>query len=73
LPFKHDWRLFDASQSSYPAPADSSTIANRFTVCDDLKQSGHLKNRTAYRRSTGCVSVNAVVVLQTVQGAPECM
>jgi hypothetical protein len=34
-------------------------------------QSGHSKKRTSYCASTGCLSVNSIVVLQTVQGSLE--
>jgi hypothetical protein len=54
--------------------SESSIIAKRSkypTVCNDFEQSGHLKKRTSYCASTGCLSVNSIVVLQTVQGSLE--
>jgi hypothetical protein len=48
-------------------------ILEYVTVCADFEQSGHLKNQTSYCPPTGCLSVNSIVVLQTVQGPLEFM
>jgi hypothetical protein len=67
----------DIAHLGLPTQATGSSITAKsleyVTVCAAFEHSGHLKNHTSYCSSTGCLSVNSIVVLQTLQGPLEFM